>query len=149
MATYKYTRHAQAIRWFALQTKINDKYNGSIGHFFPRGSVVTVFFGENVGYEKTGARPAVVLSNDTINRFSGNVLVAPLTDVANKSGKKLLSTQYVLTQKKNPFLKMDSILQCEDMRVVSKARIGDLIGFVHPDDMLQVNKRIKACFFAP
>ncbi|WP_304459514.1 type II toxin-antitoxin system PemK/MazF family toxin [Alicyclobacillus sendaiensis] len=146
---FRYVRHAQAIRWFALQTKINDKYDGSIGHFFPRGSVVNVFFGENVGFEKTGTRPAVVISNDTINKTSGNIIVAPLTDVANKAGKKMLSTQYILRKSNNPFLKMDSIVQCEDMRVVSKARVGDLIGFIHPSDKANLDKRIKACFFGP
>ncbi|QQK75196.1 type II toxin-antitoxin system PemK/MazF family toxin [Salicibibacter cibarius] len=81
---YKFKRHGDHIRWFALQTKINENYTGGSGHFFPRKAIVSVFFGENIGYEKSGLRPSVVVSNDANNKTSGNIAVVPLTKIENK-----------------------------------------------------------------
>ena len=99
-----YTRHKQAIEWFGLKTKINNRYVGGSGHFFPRGAIVTVLFGENIGYEKSGVRPAICISNDTNNKKSGNIAVVPLTDLANKESKPLLPTQYILYMGKYKYL---------------------------------------------
>jgi mRNA interferase MazF len=141
-----YDRHAKAIKWFGLQTAINEKFIPGKGHFFPRKAIVTVLLGENIGFEKSGsARPAICVSNDTNNQFSGNIIIVPLTDDTNKTGKgkKLTKTQYRLLKSKYPKLKCDSIVQCEDIRVVSKSRVGDVIDFVHPDDMKEIEKRLK------
>lgn len=51
---------------------------------------------------------------------------------------KLLKTKYKL--------KYDSIVQCEDIRIVSKARVGDVIDFVDKADMKQIEKRMKYFF---
>jgi len=138
-----YSRHREAIEWFSKKVRINERYDGSVGHFFPRGSVVTVSFGENVGFEKAGVRPALCISNDTNNRKNGNVAVIPLTDKSNKSDRQLLPTQYALFKGKYSFLRLDSIVQCEDMRIVSKARIGHVLGFVSNDDLRRIEKRLK------
>lgn len=153
MMAYKYNRHSEAIDWFALQKKINEKYKGGSGHFFPRSAIVSVFLGENVGYEKSGTRPAVVVSVDANNKTNGNIAVVPLTKEDNKidrttgvpKKKRLLNSQYKLLKSKYK-LKYNSIVQCEDIRIVSKARIGDVIDFVKTDDMKQIDKRLKYFF---
>lgn len=124
---------------------MNENYVSGSGHYFPRKAIVTVFLGENIGFEKSGPRPAIVVSNDTNNKLSGNVAIVPLTDETNKSGKPLLKTQYRLLASKYK-LKMNSIAQCEDIRSISKARIGAVIDFVQPDDMKEIDKRIKTFF---
>jgi len=141
-----YSRYKESIRWFGTTIHINENFSGGRGHFFPRGAVRTVLFGENVGFEKSGTRPALCISNDTNNRNSGNIAVAPLTDKTNKAGKPLLSTQYVLNQSKYAFLRLDSIVQCEDIRVVSKSRIGNVIGFIDASDIRNIEKRLKTFF---
>ncbi|HER2159114.1 type II toxin-antitoxin system PemK/MazF family toxin [Peribacillus phoenicis] len=141
---YTYNRHAQAIEWFSLKNKINKNYRGGRGHFFPRKAIVTVFLGENIGFEKSGMRPAVVVSVDSNNKSSGNIAVIPLTKDANKPGA-LLKSQYKLLKSKYK-LNYDSIVQCEDMRIVSKARVGDVIDFVDDADMKQIEKRMKYFF---
>ncbi len=154
MMAYKYNRHSEAIDWFVLQKKINEKYTGGSGHFFPRKAIVTVLLGENVGFEKNKVRPAVVVSVDANNRSSGNIAIVPLTKEENKIDrttgkpirKRLLDSQYKLLKSNYNKLKHTSIVQCEDVRIVSKARIGDVIGFVTDSDMKQINKRLKYFF---
>lgn len=151
---YKYNRYSEAIDWFALQKKINEKYTGGRGHFFPRKAIVTVFLGENVGFEKNKVRPAIVVSVDSNNQTSGNVAIVPLTKEENKVdrttgkpiSKKSLASQYKLFKSKYSKLDYNSIVQCEDVRIVSKARIGDVIGFIDDTDMKQISKRLKYFF---
>ncbi|MED0737851.1 type II toxin-antitoxin system PemK/MazF family toxin [Aneurinibacillus thermoaerophilus] len=147
---FTYNRHREAIKWFSLKTKMNENYKGGSGHFFPRKAIVTVFLGENVGFEKSGQRPAVVVSVDSNNKSSGNVAIIPLTKEENKIDKttgkpktiKLLKSQYRLLKSKYK-LKYNSIVQCEDIRIVSKERIGNIIDFVTDEDMKQIEKRLK------
>lgn len=143
---FRYNRHSNFIRWISFQTKMNENYQGGQGHFFPRSAIVSVFLGENVGYEKSGKRPAVVVSTDTNNRTNGNIAVIPLTKIDNKRDKqgnvRLLNSQYKLNKSKYK-LTYDSVVQCEDMRVVSKERVGDVIDFVDSTDMQAINKRLK------
>lgn len=143
--SFNYNRYDKAIKWFGLQTKMNEHYQGGNGHFFPRSAIVTVFFGENVGYEKSGTRPAVIVSSDISNQTSGNIVVVPLTKEQNKihgQTVKLLNSQYRLYKTKYK-LNYNSIVQCEDIRVVSKERIGNVIDFVDSIDMKNINKRLK------
>jgi len=144
--TYKYNRYSEAIHWFSLKTKINERYDGGPGHFFPRSAIVNVYLGENIGHEQNGYRPAVVVSVDSNNRTNANVAIVPLTKLMNKikNGKlKLLDSQYILYRSKYPKLKYDSVVICEHIRVVSKARIGDLICFVKPDDMEKIDSKLR------
>ncbi|MGM8216875.1 type II toxin-antitoxin system PemK/MazF family toxin [Bacillaceae bacterium W0354] len=83
-----YARHKELINWMFLKTKINENFRNS-SHFFPRRAIVNVHFGENIGYEKCGTRPAIIVSNDMNNKQNGNVVVVPLTDASNKPGKML------------------------------------------------------------
>ncbi|MDO3409895.1 type II toxin-antitoxin system PemK/MazF family toxin [Saccharibacillus sp. CPCC 101409] len=151
---YKYNRYSEVIDWFALQKKINEKYTGGRGHFFPRKAIVTAFLGENVGFEKNKVRPAIVVSVDSNNQTSGNVAIVPLTKEENKIdrttgkpvSKRLLASQYKLFKSKYGKLNHNSIVQCEDVRIVSKARIGDVIDFIDDADMKQISKRLKYFF---
>lgn len=144
--SFKYNRHAEAIQWFSFKTRINENYEGGAGHFFPRRAIVNVFLGENVGHEQNGLRPAIVVSVDSNNRTHGNVAIVPLTKLQNKmrNGQvKLRKTQYILFRSKYPMLRYDSVALCEHLRVVSKARIGDLIGYVTPKDMKKIDRALR------
>lgn len=138
---YAYNRHKQAAEWASQKLRVNKKYKGGIGHFFPRGAIVLIDFGENIGFEKNGSRPGVVVSLDANNQTNGNVVVVPLTKLPNKSGR-LLKSQYCLYKNKYT-LDFDSVVQCEDIRVVSKARLGNVICFVDESDMKNIDKRLK------
>ncbi|MGM8216661.1 type II toxin-antitoxin system PemK/MazF family toxin [Bacillaceae bacterium W0354] len=53
-----------------------------------------------------------------------------------------MPTHYKLFKSKYK-LKLDSIVQCEDIRVINKSRIGDVIDFVSKSDMEKIDKRLK------
>lgn len=142
-----YNRHKEAMRWLVESTDINEAYNPKNDNFIPRGRIVNVNYGENIGFEKNLIRPSVIVSVDSSNQTSGNVLVVPMTKKQNKNkgGRpfRLLRSQYILLKDKYTGLTFDSIVQCEDIRSVSKARLGDLLDTVNEDDMKEIDKRLS------
>lgn len=125
-------------------------------------------FGYNIGQEKNKKRPVIILSNNRANR-SGKVLVAPITDAANKinnSNLPIQNTWYLLYSETRILSKMfkpnrvipknatsyywldkDSIIQCEEMTSVSKARLlKSKIGDLEKDDWNKLIKKINNVF---
>lgn len=108
------------------------------------------FSGKILALRKAGSNRARVLSCPLtkINTNSGNVVVVPLSKnikwTQTPDGKKTLryDWHYVLYKQKYP-LNYDSAVYCEDIRSISKVRLGKYICHVDPQDMKNISKRIK------
>ena len=50
---------------------------------------------------------------------------------------------YVLQKAKYSRLTYDSVVQCEDLRCVSKSRMGKFIMKIDPEDLSEIKKRLK------
>lgn len=124
--------------------------------------------GVNIGEEKTKVRPVVVVSNNKVNR-TGKVIVAPITDAKNKVNNQGLPQQntWLLMYTQSPVssnwysnqrsapasaskyscLKKDSVVQCEELRSLSKARmLNQKIGDLTTNDLLLLKKKMKNVF---
>ncbi len=113
-----------------------------------RGQIYSCFFGENIGFEKSRleARPCLVVSSQRINHESGNVIVVPLSKnikFMQGTNKLRYSYHYILKKANYPKLSYDSVVQCEDIRNVSKARLATYICNIDNADMKQIQKRLK------
>lgn len=142
-----YNRHKQAMKWLVEATEKNESYHPGAYTFIPRGRIVNVKYGENIGFEKNLTRPSIVVSADSSNQSSGNILVVPLTKKDNKTKDsrpfRLLKSQYLLLNSNYTGLSFDSVVQCEDIRSVSKARLGNFLDTVAKEDMDEINKRLR------
>ena len=140
------------IKWMSKKLKLNehsDKNDIVLTKWkVNRGQIYTCFLGENIGREKSklAARPCVIVSENRINHQNSKVIVVPLS----KSIKYVPGTSklkypyhYVLTKTNYPNLSFDSVVQCEDIRCVSKARLSTYVCNVSQDDMAQIKKRLK------
>jgi mRNA interferase MazF len=123
--------------------------------FYPRGSVLRIDFGKNEtgevkGREANGTRYCVVLSFDTFNMHSPNVVVAPFTKASNRIQDndeiKLLGTQHLLKEDNYKFLYMDSIVLAESIRSVSKERVKSYCGYLDSKDMKAIEECTKMLF---
>lgn len=122
--------------------------------FYPRGSVLRVDFGradlgEVKGREANGTRYCVVISFDTFNLHSPNVVVAPLTKALNRmqdNEVKLLGTQHLLKAEDYNFLHIDSIILTESVRSISKERVKSYCGYVDSKDMKVIGDCAKLLF---
>lgn len=81
-----------------------------------------------MGTEQAEIRPVVVLQIDRANTVSPHTIIAPLT---TKIRQKLLPS-HVFISSGVANLNQDSVVLCEQIRVIDKSRIISLIG--HLDD---------------
>ena len=112
--------------------------------FLKRGDIVNVDFGRNLGTEKNGIRPAIIISNNSINKHSKNIIVAPMTSISNKYDSngdlKLLATHVILSRRFYKNLAHTSIVQLEDMRSVDKDRVTSYVGDVSDVTMGEIER---------
>lgn len=127
-------------------------------------------FGYNIGTEKNKSRPVLVVSNDKINK-SEKVVVVAITDAKGKLNANNLpaqdswlllysnttdDTKMIFKGRTIPpnmhaysFLDKDSMLQCEEIRAVSKSRLDatrGCIGRLEPKDFALFKEKLKRSF---
>lgn len=138
-------------RWACHKMRLQEKFerNNQIHVKYPRGSIYACYMGANIGHEKSRleARPCLIVSTDEINKKSTNIIVVPLSkEIKYKHGsvsELAYDWHYVLKKSKYSKLNYDSVVQCEDIRCVSKTRMGKFITKIDPIDMAEVKKRLK------
>lgn len=152
MARNKNNKYENMFRWMSNKLRIQDRFNrnNQIHVKYPRGAIYACYLGENIGHEKSRleARPCLIVSNNRINYNATNIIVIPLTKeikYKNDETKTELKYEwhYVLKKSKYNKLNYDSAVQREDIRSVSKARMGRYICKINVDDMDEIRKRIK------
>lgn len=116
-----------------------------------RGDVIIADLPAGTGAEKRGVRPCVVVSGQSINALSDNIIITPLTKAKNKKDEhnklKLLDTQVLIKRHNYMFLSEDSIVQTEDIRSISKDRIGQIIGKLDATDILKIQNTVNYIVF--
>lgn len=101
-------------------------HRGQIYYVHPKGYYY-------VGSEQGGGRPAIIVSNDVGNEYSGVVEVVFLTT----REKKPLPTHVKIYSSKCP-----STALCEQIETVDKARIGNYINEVTQQELESIEKAI-------
>ena len=146
-----YDRTKKFISWLNTKVFLNEKYNANTmafrNLFTPRGHIYTCHLGENIGDEKCGkGRPVLIVSNDSANRKNSNVIVVTLSkNIKYVPNSKVLKfkSHYVLSNSKYTKLAFDSCVQTEDIKVISKSRLGKHICSIDKTDMNAIKKRLK------
>lgn len=100
-----------------------------------RGDVYDTRFDPAEGSEAAGRRPAVIVSRDSFNDASPVVLVVPCT---SHRGRRVYPSQAMLRAGQGG-LTVDSVVQAEQVRVVSKSRLLRHRGSLSPRAMLAIS----------
>ncbi len=103
-----------------------------------RGEIYWVDFGETVGSEQGGIRPALIVQNDAGNRHSPTTIVVTITS----KRKPNLPTHVWLKKDTLNGLDKDSLVTCEQIKTIDKTRILDKIGEISNSKQKEVNKAI-------
>jgi mRNA interferase MazF len=103
-----------------------------------RGDVVIVNLDPTIGVEIKKTRPAIVVSNDSINRFSQLVVVVPLTKNTSR-----VSPSHVVIAKGTARLTFASKAVTEQIKAVDKQRIVKKLGTLPAAALAQVERSIK------
>ena len=90
----------------------------------------------------------MVLSNSTIGHKSNNIIIVPMTNANNKKDSSnyinLLPTHVLMSSKYYRSLDMDSILQLEDIRSISKERVVKYIGYISVKTQSDINNKLHS-----
>jgi mRNA interferase MazF len=103
-----------------------------------RGDVVVVNLDPTIGVEIKKTRPAIVVSNDSINHFSQLAVVVPLT-----KNTAHLSPSHVVIPKGAAHLTFTSKVVTEQIKAVDKQRIVRKLGSLTTAVMEQVERALK------
>ena len=132
-----------------------------------RGQVWKCDLGSNIGQEKNKERPVLIVSNNRINR-TGKVVVVCITDAKGKVNAYNMPIQnswmLIYSSTNDPsemfkpdrvvprsatqyaFLNKDSIIQCEEIRAVSKVRLTRILGIIDPADLIILKTKLQKTF---
>lgn len=134
------TKTQQYIEWLKEKLYLNAIASSAKNRIIYRGQVYHCKFGIGIGSEECKERPCVILQYNSANRTSPNTLVAPIThttsplpivvpiaDKFDSSGKVILDGNVLLG----------------NITCVSKARLGNYITDLTPNEMKAVDKAIS------
>lgn len=105
-----------------------------------RGDIALCDLNPVIGTEQAGVRPVVVLQMDRANAASPHTIIAPFT---TKIRRALLSS-HVFVPAGVGGLSQDSVLLCEQIRVIDKQRIIRILGRLDDSAMQQVATALSA-----
>ena len=82
-------------------------------------------------------RPVIIISNDVGNFFSGNVTIIPCTTNMEKNASQPTHFTTELTKG------VTTIVLCENIQTVDKSILGDFIGILDENTMLEISKTLS------
>ena len=106
-----------------------------------KGDIYYASLNPAIGSEQKGERPVVVLQNDCGNKYSPTVIVAPLTKIIKK---EKLPTHILIHN--NDFLRYNSLILLEQIRVIDKSRIISYMGSLLDYQLDKVNRALVDVF---
>ena len=104
-----------------------------------RGEIYWVDFGKTKGSEQGGKRPALVVQNNIGNKHSPTTIVVAITS----KRKPNLPTHVILEKDALNGLSSDSLVTCEQIKTIDKARLLDKIGEISPKKQKEVNRAMQ------
>ena len=104
-----------------------------------RGNVVLCDLNPVVGTEQAGIRPVVIIQIDRANTVSHHTIIAPFTSKIRRA----LLPSHVFVPSGMGGLTQNSVILCEQIRVIDKSRIIKVIGLLDEDYMMQLQVAIS------
>ena len=103
-----------------------------------RGEIWLTTLDPTIGREQAGTRPALIISDDLFNQSHAElVVVLPITS-KNKGIRS-----HVAVAPPEGGLSAPSYIKCEDVRSISKQRLGRRLGKVTAKTMSEVENRLR------
>jgi mRNA interferase MazF len=103
-----------------------------------RGDVFMVNLNPTIGHEQAGQRPALIVSDDLLNRSpAGLIIVAPIT------GTDRGIPAHVRVAAHEGGLTKASVIMADQIRTISLQRLGRRLGTIAPATMAEVEHRLR------
>ena len=105
-----------------------------------RGNIVLVDLNPVIGTEQLGIRPAVIIQTDKANKVSPHTIIAPFTSKIRSA----ILPSHVFVSALQSGLTMDSVILCEQLRVIDKKRILKFIEKLTDELINELNSALAA-----
>ncbi|MCI0697657.1 type II toxin-antitoxin system PemK/MazF family toxin [candidate division KSB1 bacterium] len=105
-----------------------------------RGDVVLCDLNPVIGTEQAGIRPVVILQIDRANTASPHTIIAPFTTKI----KRPLLPSHASVPAGVGGLSQDSVVLCEQVRVIDKQRIIKVLGHLDAPYLAEIAKALRA-----
>lgn len=103
-----------------------------------RGNIVLCDLNPVVGTEQAGIRPVVIVQIDLVNSISPHTIIAPFTSKIRQA----LLPSHVFVPSGTGGLNQNSVILCEQIRVVDKSRIIRVIGELDDNYIMQLENAL-------
>jgi len=103
-----------------------------------RGEIYLVSFDPTIGAEIKKTRPALILQNDVLNRYSPLTIVSAIT---SRHEESLYPTE-VFVEAREGGLKVESVVLLNQIRSVDKRRLIKRLGSLNPETMRRVDQAL-------
>jgi mRNA interferase MazF len=97
-------------------------------------------FNPTTGTEQSGIRPAVILQVDRADAVSPHTIVVPLTTTI----RRVVLPSHVLISARSGGLTQESVVLCEQIRVIDKSRIIRTLGYLDKAHMDAIARAVRA-----
>lgn len=133
-------RFQSIIDWTGEMFDLSVKEKFSKDLYPKRGEVWTCQLGENVGSEVNKIRPCIIVQNDIGNKNSPTTIIIP---ISHREGRQ--PTHVSLSEDLFQFIEnhISGTSLAEQIKAISKARLGRCIGVLSEDAMLKIDGALK------
>lgn len=134
---YKY------VEWTNEGIKMNDNVPNRSKVIPKRGEIWTCELGQNIGSEENKIRPVIILQNDTGNVNAPTTIVVPISNRPKRIAVHiaLRSGDFILVEGEK--MEITGTVLAEQIRVVSKARLGRHVATLNDKFMKLLDSKIK------
>ena len=103
-----------------------------------RGELYYADLGKGIGSEQEGYRPVVIIQNNTGNKYSPTVIIAPVT--TNHNAKTKLPTHCYIGEESG--LDASSVILLEQLRTVDKQRLREKVCHLDRELLSRVDRAL-------
>jgi len=104
-----------------------------------RGDVVLCDLNPVKGTEQAGIRPAIIVQTNRANVISPHTIIAPCTSKIRRA----LLPSHVFVPANVGGLTKDSVILCEQIRVIDKSRIIKILGSLEQEYLEKLNRALS------
>lgn len=140
---YSISKIFKEAEWVNQSIAMNARVNKRSNILPKRAEIWTCELGENVGSEENKIRPVIIIQNDTGNKNAPTTIIVPISNRPKKIAVhiSILSGDFDLI--KGEKMEITGTALVEQIRAVSKARLGRHVATLNSNFMKLLNSKIK------
>ncbi|NMC56075.1 MAG: type II toxin-antitoxin system PemK/MazF family toxin [Eubacteriaceae bacterium] len=132
---YEINDTSERVEWAYKKQLIEDSAITKINTKPKRGEIWTCQLGKNIGSEEHKTRPVIIIQNNTGNEKSPTTIIVPISNRPKKIAVHIELMQSDYTFVDGIVGDIKGTILCEQIKVVSKARLGKHIATLTNDFM--------------